>query len=165
MNETPNKAALLRPVDDEAREIARGLLLHARFGALGVLIDGAPFVTRIAVQAEGALISLVSTLSQHTTGLKADPRCSLLIGEPQGKGDPLTHPRLTLQANATLVGRDEALRARWLKTHPKAKLYIDFGDFGFVRFQVQTAFLNGGFGYACKLSSEDIMLDKGKWTI
>ncbi len=159
MSDTPQKTPLLRPVDDEARAIAQGLLAKARFGALGVLIDGAPFVTRIAVQAEGRLISLVSTLSQHTTALKAGPRCSILIGEPQGKGDPLTHPRLTLQAHATLVGQDETLRARWLKIHPKAKLYIDFGDFGFVRFQVQAAFLNGGFGYACKLSSEDIMLD------
>ena len=158
MSETPKKGSVLRPVDDEARGIARGLLSDARFAALGVLIEGAPFVTRIAVQAEGALISLVSTLSQHTTALKADPRCSILIGEPQDKGDPLTHPRLTLQANATLVGRDEALRARWLKTHPKAKLYIDFGDFGFVRFQVQTAFLNGGFGYACKLGADDLGL-------
>jgi len=150
--------SVLRPVDDEARGIAQGLLAQARFGALGVLLNGAPFVTRIAVQAEGSLISLVSTLSQHTNALKADPRCSLLIGEPLEKGDPLTHPRLTLQATATLVGRDEALRARWLKSHPKAKLYIDFGDFGFVHFQVQAAFLNGGFGYACKLNASDIAL-------
>ncbi len=148
-----------RDVDDEAREIAQGLLAKARYGALGVMIErSVPFVTRIAVQAEDTLISLVSTLSQHTTALKADPRCSLLIGEPQDKGDPLTHPRLTLQANATFLGRDEALRDRWLNTHPKAKLYIDFGDFGFVQFQVQAAFLNGGFGYACKMNSADLSL-------
>ncbi len=148
----------LRPVDDEARGIAQGLLAKARYGALGVMLEDAPFVTRIALNAEGGIISLVSTLAQHTTALKAAPRCSLLIGEPGPKGDPLTHPRLTIQADAELVGRDDALRERWLETHPKAKLYIDFGDFGFVRFQVRAAFLNGGFGYACKLSAKDIGL-------
>ncbi len=148
----------LRPVDDEARGIAHHLLAQARFGALGVMQDGAPFVSRIAVQAEGEIISLVSTLAQHTSALKANPSCSLLIGEPKDKGDPLTHPRLTIQATAKLIGRDDSLRARWLKTHPKAKLYIDFGDFGFVRFQVQAGFLNGGFGYACRLSARDLRL-------
>ncbi len=150
--------SVLRPVDDEARSIAQALLAEARFGALGVLIDGAPFVSRIALQANGTLVSLISSLSQHTQALKADPRCSLLLGEPKTKGDPLTHPRLTLQAEAQWLGRDEALRSRWLQTHPKAKLYIDFGDFGFVRFQVQAAFLNGGFGYACKLKGSDLPL-------
>lgn len=153
-----DKKSVLRPVDDEAREIARGLLAEARFCALGVMLEGAPFVTRIALNAEGGLISLVSTLSQHTAALKADPRCSLLIGEPGPKGDPLTHARLTIQANATLSGRDQTLRDGWLKSHPKAKLYIDFGDFGFVRFQVRKAFLNGGFGYACELTAEDLGL-------
>ncbi|NOR61201.1 MAG: pyridoxamine 5-phosphate oxidase [Rhodobacteraceae bacterium] len=157
----PAANANFREVDDEARGIARGLLAEARFGALGVMLEGAPFVTRIALNAEGGLISLVSTLSQHTAALKATPRCSLLIGEPGIKGDPLTHPRLTLQADAELVGRDDTLRARWLKIHPKAKLYIDFGDFGFVRFQVRAAFLNGGFGYACRLSNDDIALSQG----
>lgn len=156
--EPEKKTPILREVDDEAREIAQSLLAKARFGALGVMVEGAPFVTRIALQAEGEIIALLSSLAQHTTALKADPRCSLLIGEPGQKGDPLTHPRLTVQAEAELLGRDEALRGGWLKTHPKAKLYIDFGDFGFVRFQVQSAFLNGGFGYACKLNSNDLLL-------
>ncbi|HIP22733.1 MAG TPA: pyridoxamine 5-phosphate oxidase, partial [Rhodobacteraceae bacterium] len=88
------KKSIIRPVDDEARAIARGLLAEARYGALGVMLEGAPFVTRIALNAEGGIISLVSTLSQHTTALKANPRCSLLIGEPGPKGDPLTHARL-----------------------------------------------------------------------
>ncbi|MBL1434616.1 MAG: pyridoxamine 5'-phosphate oxidase family protein [Rhodobacteraceae bacterium] len=147
-----------RPVDDEARDIAQSLLLEARFGALGVMLEGAPFVTRIALSADAEIISLVSTLAQHTSALKANPRCSLLIGEPGAKGDPLTHPRLTLQADAQIIGRDENLRDSWLKTHPKAKLYIDFGDFGFVRFQVRAGFLNGGFGYACQLSAIDLGL-------
>ena len=48
------------------------------------------------------------------------------------------------------------LREHYLSQRPKAKLYIDFGDFRLVRFDVQTAFLNGGFGKAYKLSSSDL---------
>lgn len=148
----------LRPVDEEARELARGILAEARFAALGVVLEGAPFVTRIALDAGSDIISLVSSLSRHTAALQAAPACSLLIGEPGPKGDPLTHPRLTLQARACFVDRDKALRARWLGCHPKARLYIDFGDFGFVRFKVQGAFLNGGFGYACAMTAQDLGL-------
>ena len=122
------------------------------------MLDDVPFVTRIALATNDGIFSLVSALSQHTQALKVNPLCSILIGEPGEKGDPLTHPRLTLQAKANLIGRDEILRANWLENHPKSKLYIDFGDFGFVRFSVQSSFLNGGFGYACKLSAEDLGL-------
>jgi putative heme iron utilization protein len=150
--------SVLRPIDDEARAIACGLLDSARYGALGVMIDGAPFVTRIALQSRGDVIALVSTLAQHSQALQSSPRCSLLIGEPGAKGDPLTHPRLTLQAEASMLGHSKPLRKRWLQTHPKAKLYIDFGDFGFVRFRVLAGFLNGGFGYACRLNASDLSL-------
>lgn len=153
------KNSNFRPVDDEARGIAQSLLSEARFGALGVMLEGAPFVSRIALSADKEIIALVSTLAQHTPAMKANPRCSLMIGEPGAKGDPLTHPRLTIQAQAQVIGRDEDLRNSWLKTHPKAKLYIDFGDFGFIRFQVHSVFLNGGFGYACQMSALDLGLD------
>ena len=156
----------IRPTDDEARRLARGLLDDAGFGALGVLDPetGAPVVTRITVgvDADGAPLTLVSSLSSHTAALRSDPACSLMVGEPGEKGDPLTHPRLTLQCRAAFVDRQApdhgALRDLWLEQHPKAKLYIDFGDFGFVRLAVSGAFLNGGFGKAFRLSPADLGL-------
>lgn len=159
-----SKQNTMRPADAEARGIARDLLSEARFGALGVVhpSSGTPFVTRVALGlgADGGLISLVSTLSQHTGALRANPNCSLLVGEPGEKGDPLTHARLTVQCKAVFVEHSDAdfadLRAHYLLTHPKAKLYIDFSDFLFVRFEVDEAFLNGGFGFACMLSAEDL---------
>ena len=48
-------------------------------------------------------------------------------------------------------------RDQWLATHPKAKLYVDFGDFGFVRLRPLSAFLNGGFGRAVRLAPDDLM--------
>jgi len=159
-----SKESTLRPADEEARGIARDLLSAARFGALAVVhpASGAPFVTRVALglAEDGGLISLVSTLSQHTGALQENPNCSLLVGEPGEKGDPLTHARLTVQCAAKFVDKADAsymdLRAHYLLTHPKAKLYIDFADFRFVRFQVKEAFLNGGFGFACELTAADL---------
>ncbi len=144
--------------------MARGLLDEARFGALGVLEGGVPVVSRIAVgtDAGGGPVTLVSSLSAHTSALRAEPACSLMVGEPGDKGDPLTHPRLSLQCKARFVARESeahaALRTRWLESHPKSKLYIDFGDFGFVALEAQEAFLNGGFGKAFKLTPADLGL-------
>lgn len=155
---------LIRPADDEARNTARRLVDGARFGALGVLDPdtGFPMVARVAVGTgdDGQPVSLVSDLSQHTRALGAHPACSLMVGEPGARGDPLIHPRLTIQARARFVrkgtfGYDD-VRARWLRDHPKSGLYVDFGDFSFVLFQVESAFLNGGFGKAFRLSPEDL---------
>ncbi len=148
------------------RALARGLLGQARFAALAVLVGEAarPFVSRIALgcDREGPL-SLVSDLAQHTGALRARPACALLVGEPGEKGDPLTHPRLSLQCMAEFVARDAPgfgrLRGAWLESHPKSKLYIDFADFSFVRFRVEEAFLNGGFGLASRLTPADLGLE------
>jgi len=154
----------IRPTDDEARAAAHRLLAGARSAALGVLdpATGAPFVTRIALglDPDFSPISLVSDLAAHTAALRENPACSLLVGEPGPKGDPLTHPRLTLQARAEFVGRGTAshqtLRAHYLAGHPKAKLYVDFADFHFLRFAVDAAHLNAGFGKAYRLTPADL---------
>jgi len=151
-----------RPVDDEARALATRLIDTATFAALAVLENDQPTVSRIAFATtpEAAPLSLISDLSSHTQALRANPVCSLLVGEPEDRGDPLTHPRITLQATAHFIDRGSAdhtaLRAHYLALRPKAKLYIDFGDFRLVRFDVHTALLNGGFGKAYKLAPADL---------
>lgn len=156
----------IRPTDDDARALARSLLQDARFGALAVLHpdSGAPFVSRIAVALDprGVPMTLISDLSLHTRALHAAPQASLLLGEPGPRGDPLTHPRITLQVRAEFVPRNtpdhDRLRRHYLRQHPKAKLYVDFTDFGFVRLPVGSAALNGGFGKAFELSGADLAL-------
>lgn len=156
---TARPADPIRPTDAEARTLARDLIAHARFAALAVLDPdtGAPMVTRIALVPgpDGVPLTLISTLSAHTSALAADPRCSLLIGEPGEKGDPLTHPRLTLQARAEPADKT-ALKAHYLSLYPKATLYYDFGDFGLYRFAPLAAHLNGGFGKAYRLTPADL---------
>lgn len=162
MNDKPQ---VIRDTDDDARRQARILLRGARFAAIGVIDPetGFPFVSRVllGMDSDGAAVILVSSLSAHTTALLADPRASLLTGEP-GKGDPLAHPRLTLQCTAEAVERDsdthQRLRSRFLARHAKSQLYIDFPDFRFFRLRPERASLNGGFGRAYHLSSEDFLI-------
>ncbi|MDJ1006626.1 MAG: pyridoxamine 5'-phosphate oxidase family protein [Paracoccaceae bacterium] len=154
-----------RPVDDEARQRARALLAGATHGALGVRdpASGDPVVSRIAValDPDDTPMTLISELSPHTEALRAAPRASLLLGEPGGRGDPLTHPRITLAVDAAFVPRGtethSALRMHWLARRPKSKLYIDFADFHLVRLHPRAALLNGGFGKAFELAPEDLL--------
>ncbi|TNC59553.1 HugZ family protein [Rubellimicrobium roseum] len=148
----------IRPTDDEARALARRLLQEARHGALGVIEPESrgPLVTRVAVGWDGAApLVLVSTLAMHTRALLADPACSLLVGEPGPKGDPLTHPRLSLQARAGHADK-ASCRDAWLALHPKTTLYYDFADFLLLRLEPMVGHLNGGFGRAFRLTPGDL---------
>ncbi|SPH16853.1 hypothetical protein DEA8626_00367 [Defluviimonas aquaemixtae] len=154
----------IREADEDARQQAIALLKDARTAVLAVMEieTGAPFVSRVGfgLTRAGTPISLVSDLAIHTRALRSDPRVALLIGEPGQRGDPLTHPRLTLRASARFIARDNsehpALRAAWLASHPKAALYIDFADFHFVAFDVADGHLNAGFARAYALSENDL---------
>ncbi|MEM1385739.1 MAG: pyridoxamine 5-phosphate oxidase [Pseudomonadota bacterium] len=159
----------IRETDAEARALGHQLLDEARFGALAVRepVTGVPHVTRIAVARapHGQPLTLISDLSTHTRALKADPICSLLVGEPGERGDPLTHPRMTLVCKAVFTPHADPgyapLRAHYLQAHPKAKLYIDFADFSFATLNVTRADLNGGFGKAFQLTPADLGLADG----
>jgi len=157
---------VLRETDADAIRQARTLLRSARYGAIATLDpkDGSPIATRTATATDidGAPLILVSRLSAHTGALDADPRCSLLLGEP-GKGDPLAHPRITIACRAERLerGSEAQLRAarRYLARHPKASLYADFPDFGFFRLDPMSASLNGGFGKAYAFTRAQLLSD------
>jgi hypothetical protein len=146
----------------EALALAQALLA-AHHAALGYMDPNTatPAISRIAFgRVGGDMVTLISNLSAHWGGLQANADCALMLGEPGGKGDPLTHPRLMLQARANFVPQGSPdhgmLREGWLRHQPKAKLYIDFGDFAFVRFEPISAMLNGGFGKAFRLGPVEL---------
>lgn len=146
-----------RPTDDQARKLASDLVRHARHGALAVLIDGEPFVSRVALApTETGLLTLVSDLAPHTAALRAHPRASLMIGEP-GKGDPLAHPRLTLAVDAEFLDKPIWADA-YLAHQPKAQLYIGFADFHLARLAPIGGLLNGGFGKAYRVKPRDLVV-------
>lgn len=160
-----DKPSVIRETDDAARRLGRTLLRGARFGTIAVLDPetGYPKASRVllANAPDGTPAILVSALSAHTRALEADPRSSLLTGEP-GKGDPLAHARLTVQTDALPVEHGSRmhgwLRGRFLRRHPKARLYIDFSDFRFVLLKPVTASLNAGFGRAYTLTGADLVM-------
>ena len=160
----PTRPDPVAPADAEARSLARRLLTGARHAALA-FVDAQtqePGISRIALgqDATGTPVTLISALSQHHAALFAHPTAALMVGEPGLKGDPLTHPRLMIRVHATFIDRETpdhiALRAQWLHTHPKAKLYIDFADFAFLRLTPLSALLNGGFGRAFRQTADDL---------
>lgn len=155
----------LQQTDDTARALAIELLETARSAALGSLSeDFGPVVTRIGFAWTKAFgpVTLISALAAHTGALRMNPACSLLVGDPGPKGDPLMHPRLTLLALARFIPRDgdeyEQVLEQYLSVNPKARLYAGLGDFSFVRLQVRRALLNGGFGKAYHLKAADLGL-------
>jgi putative heme iron utilization protein len=159
---TKEKQDVLQPVDDAARRLGKTLVRTARYAALATIdpLDGAPSASRVslATAMDGAPVFLISRLSSHFTNLGADPRCSLLVGEP-GKGDPLAYARMTLIGTAQPLpaGTERAhVKSRYLRRHPKAALYVDFVDFAFWRFTTSRASLNGGFGKAYALAKSDL---------
>lgn len=149
--------------NDEAFEIAGKLLGETRYAALAVndMDSDFPLVSRVAAcYAQGLGVFFAgSDLSVHSKCLVADGKCSLMLGEP-GKGDGLAYARITLVGETQRMPNNDALRSDYreafVKTHPKAELYIDFGDFGFYPLNIQRGLLNGGFGKAFHLDEKDI---------
>jgi heme iron utilization protein len=151
-----------RHLTDDVRNEIRTLVRDARFGALATLNpqDGYPMASRIliATDGRGGLMTLISTLANHTAALLADRRCSLMIGEPK-KGDPLASPRLMLTCDSRQIDQktdeDGLLRERFAKIHPKSRLYLGFSDFSIFKFEIEYATYNGGFGRAFQLLKGD----------
>src|SRR5579863_6068006 len=67
---------------------------------------GFPFgsLMPFALDAAGRPIFLISSMAMHPQNLKADPRCSLFVGQPGADGDPLG------AARATLIGHGEPVQ-------------------------------------------------------
>ena len=148
----------------EALRDAKRLLRVGGVGALATLDrdDGAPLATLVGVASDwdGSPLFLLSQLSRHTQNLENRPRASLLLTSEPGRGDPLNHPRLTL--NGPVSRHEEATsRERYVRRNPKSKLYASFGDFGVYRMKVESLHFNGGFGRADAISPSELVTPPG----
>jgi heme iron utilization protein len=153
----------IRETDEAARIQAQALINGARTAALAFTHPdtGAPFISRIAVAiADRHLHALVSDLALHSRALSLAPQVALLLGEPGPRGDPMNHPRLSLDVTAEpLPDADRhVLRAAWLAVHPRAQLYVDFADFRFLRFRIRSGAMNAGFARSFTLTASDLSL-------
>lgn len=154
--------------------VARSLWHNMRIAALATLDgDGTPHVSMVTPLSldDGSALLLLSELARHTTNIKQDARCSLLVTEATIKDinpdnapqDPLALERITVHGT---IGRlqDKKIKAFkniYLKTHPAAADYIDFRDFALYLFQPSRIFLVGGFGRIETLKPEILVKNHG----
>ena len=143
---------------------ARRLIRAARSATLATAQAGQPFASLVtpATAPDLSPLMLLSSLSEHTRHLQADPRCALMVSGPPTGLNPQTAPRVTVTGLAEQVPAEEvaALKARWLSVHPYAALYADFGDFALWRVTIGGALLVGGFARAVRLKASALLPDE-----
>ncbi len=134
-------------------ERARTLVHLGRIGSLSTLSlkqPGFPFGSLMpyGLDALGRPIFLISTMAMHTQNLRADPRASLFVTQPDAGEDPLGASRVTLIGNVATVPTGEVAEARklYIARYENSKYWVDFEDFSFYRMEVVDVYYVGGFG-------------------
>lgn len=140
----------------EARLLIRG----AQAATLATSAGGQPFASLVTPAPGPDLSPLLwlSTLSEHTRHLAAEPRCALLFTGAAEGPNPQTAPRVTVSGLAERVPEAEVppLKARWLARHPYAALYAEFADFALWRVRIGGALHVGGFARAERIRASEL---------
>jgi putative heme iron utilization protein len=143
-------------------ERVRTLISIASIATLSTLSRkhaGFPFgsLMPFALDAGGRPIFLISNMAMHTQNLRADPRCSLFVGQAGVDGDPLGAARATLIGHAEPVEMHDAssFRQHYLARHENSRYWVDFSDFSFFLLQPIDLYYVGGFGVMGWVSAAD----------
>jgi putative heme iron utilization protein len=144
----------------DARLAAKKLLREGRSGALATLIpgNGDPYcsLVNVATAIDGAPLLLLSSLALHTKNIQADARVSLMLDERK-EGDPLEGARIMLMG--TCAKSDPSVAGAYLRRHPEAEMFANFGDFAFYRMEIGRAHLVAGFGRIVDINANDLLAD------
>lgn len=151
----------------EDRAALRELITTHRQAALGTVDAGAPFVSMVLYALEWragdgpAFLIHISGLSAHTRHLRADPRASLLVMQPDvGASDPQALARVTIQCRAAPVASDDpaypTARGAYLARLPQQEYLFSFPDFTLFRLEPQAARYVGGFARAFSLTADQL---------
>ena len=144
----------------DARLAAKKLLREGRSGALATLIPGTgdPYcsLVNVATAIDGAPLLLLSSLALHTKNIQADARVSLMLDERK-EGDPLEGARIMLMG--TCAKSDPSVAGAYLRRHPEAEMFANFGDFAFYRMEIGRAHLVAGFGRIVDIDAKDLLAD------
>lgn len=137
---------------DEFAQVARGLIRSCDRASLATLLPTAgnaawPYVSLVLVAVDHDLspILLLSDLAEHSKGIAADGRVSLLFDGTVGLTQPLTGARLSLLGKIADT-HDQRLKQRFLARHPDAAIYAGFKDFRFYKVTPERVHLVAGFG-------------------
>lgn len=156
----------MHPDEPLLRAIA-DLMRGRRWATLATVRDNMPFASQVAFVCEpdlrGCLLHL-SRLAAHTANLLADGNASLSISEPDdGREDPQTLARISLQCRAEMIPRDDPepwslAQRRYLGKFPAASRTFGFADFVLFRLRIDSARYVGGFADAHTLTAEELAL-------
>ena len=144
----------------DARMVAKKLLREGRSGALATLMPGAgdPYcsLVNVATAIDGAPLLLLSNLALHTKNIQTDARVSLMLDERK-EGDPLEGARIMLMG--TCAKSEPSVAGAYLRRHPEAEMFANFGDFAFYRMEIRRAHLVAGFGRIVDVNAKDLLAD------
>ena len=146
----PSRPQLPEPSHAERVRTLASLTSVATLSTSSRKHPGFPFgsLMPFALDSAGRPIFLISNMAMHTQNLKADPMCSLFIGQSVADGDPLGASRATIIGHAEPVGEAETASVRevYLARHENSSYWADFSDFSFFRLQPIDLYYVGGFG-------------------
>lgn len=149
----------MKPASFSRLEILVGLLHAQGDGALAThsaAMPGYPLATTVsfATDEHHRPVMLISRLAEHTRNLDADPRASFLIARASEGGEIA---RVSLVGEVRPIDAQADLVARYLRFHPEAERFLQFGDFRFHRFEPKRALVVGGFGKAAWIEGQRIL--------
>lgn len=148
-----NGPALPQLPEPSHAERVRTLMSLASVATLSTISrkhPGFPFgsLMPFALDSSGRPLFLISNMAMHTVNLKADPRCSLFVGQEAADGDALGAARATVIGTAEPAPQNDIADARekYLARHKNSRYWVDFADFSFFRLQPLDVYYVGGFG-------------------
>jgi hypothetical protein len=148
---------------EELSEI-KNFVRARRQAALAVSANDEPFTAMVSYAEAEDLSGLyihLSNLSPHKRMLLANPKCSLLIAEPDdGRAEVLSLARVTLQGTAAALAKDGAAyataKARYLAKLPASEIMFGLPDFDLFRIAFSGGRFIGGFGRAFGFTAAEL---------
>jgi putative heme iron utilization protein len=155
----PTLPQLPEPSHAERVRTLMSLASVATLSTLSRKHPGFPFgsLMPFALDSSGRPTFLISNMAMHTQNLKADPRCSLFVGQVGTDGDVLGAARATLIGNAEPVPGGDVVdvRENYLARHENSRYWVDFSDFGFFQLRPIDVYYVGGFGVMGWVEAQD----------
>lgn len=142
-------------------ETLRLLLDNSRLLALGVSVEGRPYVGQVPFAVwpgKGSLLIHVSALARHSRGLADSAAWSGLVSAQQEVGsDPFQIPRVSFDGTVRRIERNddahEGARNSYLERLPSGRMHFALGDFSLIALEVKKARLVAGFGSTFNLTA------------
>lgn len=131
---------------------------NAAFSTINAQSKPYSSVVGYALDSKGIPFLFISDLAVHTDNVNTNPNVSLMVSETVKRGNNFDNLRVTFSGKMKKVEDEKTikeLREVYLKKHPDAAVFIDFGDFNYYTLEVETINFVGGFGEIGELTPKE----------